>query len=70
MKEMADVFGVKGWVRNLDSGNVEAIAEGDEPAVSNLIDWSRQGPAHAAVDNVIVEWREPCNRFTGFSVRH
>jgi len=69
MKEMADIYGVKGWVRNLPSGEVEAMAEGDNNAIDNLVEWCRQGPPNAAVDHVWVDWETPKNEFKSFEIR-
>ena len=48
-------LGVSGSATNLDDGRVEVIAEGDESAVSALIEWCREGPPHAEVRGVEVE---------------
>ncbi len=69
MKEMADIFGVKGWVRNLPSGEVEAEIEGDNGAVDNLLEWCRQGPPSAAVDYIKIDWGEPGGDFKAFVVK-
>lgn len=69
MKEMADIYGVKGWVRNLPSGEVEAVAEGDSNAIDDLVKWCRQGPPNAAVDQVCVDWETPKNEFKSFEIR-
>lgn len=38
-KREAERYGVKGWVRNMSDGNVEAIFEGEEESVKRLIEF-------------------------------
>lgn len=40
---------VKGWIRNLPNGRVEAIFEGEEGRVKELIAFCKQGPLGAKV---------------------
>jgi len=54
----ARVLGVSGWVRNLPDGAVEGCFEGDETAVSALVDWCHSGPPAARVDRVNVTRQE------------
>ncbi len=49
-------LGLKGAVRNLSDGSVEAEAEGERPAVEKLVRWCQRGPPSARVDGVEVEW--------------
>ncbi len=46
---------IKGWVRNLRDGRVEAIFEGKEPLVKQMVQWCHQGPRSAKVTEVRVE---------------
>ena len=62
-------LGVDGWVRNLDDGTVEAVFEGDAPAVEAMLDFCRRGPERARVDRLEVEASEPLEGLTGFEVR-
>lgn len=50
-------LGVRGWVRNLPGGAVELVAEGSEPAVSELERLAGKGPRGARVDGVDVQGR-------------
>ena len=67
-KRAADRLGVSGWVRNLNDGTVEAVFEGSQDLVQAGLDWCRQGPQHAAVDDVQVTWQEYVGEFDGFQI--
>jgi len=69
-KDRAQQLGVKGWVRNTPDGKVEALFEGEEEGVKQMIEWCREGPPLAKVSEVKVKWEEPENDFKGFSIRY
>ncbi len=50
----AQRLGLHGWVRNRLDGTVEALAQGDAAAVSEIIAWAHHGPGLARVDHVLV----------------
>lgn len=54
-KQKAEMLGVKGWVRNTSDGCVEAIFEGDEKLVDEMIDWCSHGPPLAKVEKIDVK---------------
>ncbi|BAC91934.1 acylphosphatase [Gloeobacter violaceus] len=58
-REAAQRQGVAGWVRNLPDGRVEAVFEGPPAAVQRLIDWCRQGPPAAVVEQLRVAYELP-----------
>jgi len=58
-KDMADKLGIKGWVRNVPDGSVEAVFEGDDESVEKIIEWCHRGPPLARVEGVEVEYEEP-----------
>ena len=70
MREKALKEGVKGWVRNLPDGRVEAVLEGSEEAVRKVIEWSRRGPPLARVDKVDIIWEDYRGEFRGFEIRY
>jgi DNA ligase D-like protein (predicted 3'-phosphoesterase) len=53
--ELADELGALGWVRNAGDGSVLVHAEGPDEAVDALVDFLRQGPPAAQVEDVEVE---------------
>lgn len=62
-------LGISGWIRNCPDGSVEAHLNGDENAVSRMIERLRRGPSNARVDDLTIEDAAPEN--TGrFEVRH
>lgn len=66
--EMAKKLGLKGWVRNLPDGRVEAVFEGEKSDIEQMIDWCRAGPPAASVLKVEVTWDNPRGEFNGFRV--
>lgn len=57
--QQARTRGVAGWVRNTPDGRVEAVFEGDEAAVNEMVIWCREGPRYARVSDVEVTWEDP-----------
>ncbi|MEF8879560.1 MAG: acylphosphatase [Candidatus Thermoplasmatota archaeon] len=68
-KQKAEQLGINGWVRNTSDGRVEAVFEGKEEKVNQLLDWCHQGPSMANVENVEVEEKTPSGELTGFSIK-
>jgi acylphosphatase len=58
-----------GWVRNLDSGGVEAVFEGSRALVERMVRWCEEGPPGAYVRDVHVSWDEPPEQLTRFEIR-
>lgn len=62
-------LGLKGWVRNLPSGEVELLAEGEEESLRRFLEWCHEGPPSAAVTGVTAEWSTAAGTFTDFRTR-
>jgi len=63
--------GVRGWVRNLPDGSVEAVLEGPATATRAVADWCRTGPSGARVSGVDERSEPPAvGEFTAFDIRH
>ena len=69
MVQEAEKLGIVGWVRNCQDGSVEAMAEGSRPAIESLLDWCRQGPPGARVDNIEVTWETAAGDFGRFGIK-
>ncbi|MEM0495578.1 MAG: acylphosphatase [Candidatus Nitrosocaldus sp.] len=68
MRNIARKYNVHGWVRNLKDGRVEAVLEGDEDAVHQVIEWCHIGPSGARVDDVDVVYEEYRGEFNSFEI--
>lgn len=60
-QDMAMVYGLNGWVRNLPDGRVEAAFEGDRATIDKMLRWCHKGPPAAVVEQVEVKYEEPLN---------
>ncbi len=69
VQENAVTLGLRGWVRNLWSGDVELVAEGDRQALDKLIAALRRGPPTAHVSGVRTEWGGVTGEFRSFFVK-
>lgn len=69
-KRLADSIGVKGWVRNLPDGRVEAVFEGEDELVRKMIDFCKRGPPGARVTDVKIEHEDYKGEFKSFSIRY
>ena len=70
VEEHAQRLGLKGYVRNLPSGDVEVVAEGERERVEELIGHLKVGPPVARVKKVVPLWSEYSARYLTFSVRY
>ena len=64
----AVALGLVGWVRNLDSGDVELWAEGESASLVAFREWLAEGPPGAWIESVDAEKREPTGRYATFDI--
>lgn len=70
-KEQAERLGaLKGFVRNLEDGRVEAAVQGPRAAVEELVSWCHRGPDGARVEAVQVVEEAPVPGERPFQVVH
>ena len=67
-KDMALQLGLTGKIWNDDDGDVGAIVQGDEEKISQFIDWCKQGPPLAKVQNVSSEQVTDDYQFESFEI--
>jgi acylphosphatase len=62
--------GVRGWVKNLDDGRVEAYFEGDQNQLDSIVELCRQGPAGSKVKDLQAESLQPTGRLKNFDFKY
>ena len=71
VRNIARNLGLKGYVRNLPSGDaVEIQAEGDKQQLEKLIEQLKIGPSGARVKNVEINWLNYSGQFATFSISY
>ena len=67
-REEAQRRDVDGWVQNLSDGRVEAVFEGPETPVEEMVEFCHEGSDAARVEDVEVTYEEPAGE-SGFRIR-
>ena len=68
-RNMAQLLGIKGFVRNQEDGSVYIEAEGVENQLNQFIYWCHTGPHHAYVEDVSIVKGE-IKGFSYFDITH
>ena len=69
-RQCAEELGVRGYVRNLPDGRVEAVFAGEGAAVAAALDFLGEGPPLARVDRVELEEPYANQGHQSFRVRY
>ncbi|HEY3331858.1 MAG TPA: acylphosphatase [Capsulimonadaceae bacterium] len=65
-QHVAEGLGIVGTIRNIQDGQVETIAEGDEESLAHFLAELRKGPLRAEVTNLSTAWDEAEGDFSRF----
>lgn len=68
IKKEAQKFNLKGWVKNIDRGRVEALFDGEKEVIEKIIRECKKGPFLAEVKDVDVEWEDKNMDFNNFEL--
>ena len=63
-------LGLTGYVRNIDDGTVEVVAEGSQSELDRLLEWLAAGPSHAHVTRVDHHYQPATGAYTQFDVSY
>jgi acylphosphatase len=65
---IADELGLRGYAKNLFTGEVEIAAEGRKEFLDSLIERAKAGPRNAKVEHCKVEWLDFKKKYDKFEI--
>lgn len=69
-RRKAKSLNLTGYVKNLPTGEVEIVAEGDEENIKALLEWSKKGPPSAFVQKFEYKVEEFSGKFKDFKIEY
>jgi acylphosphatase len=66
----AEELGLTGYTKNLFSGEVYTVVEGERAMIEEFYKKIKIGPSHADIKNASIKWSDSKNEFTRFEVRY
>jgi len=66
----AQTIGLNGYTKNLFTGEVVTVVEGERFLVEELIDYIKIGPSRSHVKSHSVNWFEYKNEYKIFEIKH
>lgn len=67
IKYQANKLNIKGWIKNLDNGEVEGMFAGTSENLGKMVEFAKKGPSIALVENVKIE-ELPDQEFERFDI--
>ncbi len=68
-KKQADKLGLSGWVKNMDDGSVECVAQGSEDKLETFVGHLKEGPYFANVEYCDIRWEDTLqDQLTDFTI--
>jgi len=68
VQEIANSFGIFGWVKNSSDGTVEALCEGEEGDINLLMEKVKKAMG-SYIHTARVDWNRPEGRLNSFDIR-
>ena len=69
IKHKAISLSLKGYVKNLASGEIEAVFQGKDKAIKEIIDYCKKGPLSSKVIDIKIIEESYKTEFNGFEIR-
>jgi len=68
-QKKAKLLGLKGYVRNLENGDVQVIVSGVDEKIDMLLDWINRSPESSQVNDIELKTFDVDKIFKTFSIR-
>lgn len=68
IQDAAMNLGITGWVKNLNDGTVEIVAQGSPDSLKDLVEYLHEGSLLAVVESVSIDWRTSKVVYDDFSI--
>jgi acylphosphatase len=65
----AQQLGLTGYTKNLYSGEVQTVVEGEVSQIEELFSIIRSGPSHSSVKDAKIYWSDNQDEFSSFQIR-
>lgn len=69
VQDIAAKLGVHGWVKNLEDGRVEIIAEAEEKNLNEFLDKISKGSLGRYIKDADLTWEKPTKEFSDFDIK-
>ena len=69
VQDIAANLGIHGWVKNLEDGRVEIVAESEEKNLKEFLDKISKGPLGRYIKDADVAWEKPSKEFNDFDIK-
>ncbi len=66
----AQQFGLSGFVKNLEDGSVEIVAEGEQKELEEFLQLLRHGFSSARIKKISENWSETTGEFDSFKINY
>ena len=70
VRQTALTLGLKGYTKNLFSGEVLTVVEGEKFLIEDLYNKLKTGPRYAEVNKAAIRWSEYKNEFNTFEITY
>ncbi len=67
-QDIAMSMGLAGWVKNLEDGRVEIVAEGNEKDIKEFLDKVLKSQLGRYITNAELSWEKPTGEFDSFDI--